>query len=190
MNLNDPIHCLKNGDISGLETLVKMYQVEAVRAADLITRDIQQAQDIVQSAFIRIYDKIEQFDETRPFKPWFMRIVVNDALKQITRNHQISLETPLDSPNGLTIGDLLMQGDANLDDYIEIVESQAEIWEALGQLNPEQRAVIVLRYYLDFSEEEISESLNSPKGTIKWRLHKARQQLRTILKPLYEGGNG
>lgn len=190
MNINDAIHRLKNGDISGLEVLVNTYQVEAVRAADLITRDVQQAQDIVQSAFIRIYHKIEQFDETRPFKPWFMRIVVNDALKQVTLNRQISLETPLDFSEDLTLGDLLTQGDASLDDHIETAQVQAEIWEALGQLQPEQRAVIVMRYYLDFSEEEISESLNSPKGTIKWRLHKARQRLRTILEPSYEGGNG
>lgn len=190
MNINDAIHRLKNGDIGGLEVLVKTYQVEAVRAVDLITRDVQQAQDIVQSAFIRVYHRIDQFDETRPFKPWFMRIVLNDALKQVTRHRQISLDKPLNLISDLTLGDMLMHGDSSLDERMMMAETNAEIWEALGQLSPEQRAAIVLRYYLDMSEQEIAQTLDSPQGTIKWRLHKARQRLRELLEPVYGGGNG
>ena len=72
---------LKRGDISGLEALVRKYQVQAVRAAYLIIRDRALAEDIVQAAFLRAYERIGQFDAGRPFGPWFLRSVVNDAVK-------------------------------------------------------------------------------------------------------------
>ncbi len=70
---------MQRGDIRGLDTLMRAYQVRALRAAHLITHDLPLAEDIVQSAFIRAYERIEQFDDTRPFGPWFLRSVVNSA---------------------------------------------------------------------------------------------------------------
>jgi DNA-directed RNA polymerase specialized sigma24 family protein len=64
---------LKQGDISGLEILVQKYQIQAVRAAYLITRDSALAEDIVQTAFIRASELIDQFDVGRPFASWFLR---------------------------------------------------------------------------------------------------------------------
>lgn len=62
---------LKERDIGGLEFLVRRYQVQAVRAAYLVTRDRGLAEEVVQSAFLRAYERIEQFDARRPFRPWF-----------------------------------------------------------------------------------------------------------------------
>ncbi len=84
---------LKRGDIGGLEGLVQRHQVEAVRTAFLITRDRAQAEDIVQAAFLQASRRIHQFDSERPFAPWFMRSVIHEALKMVTRSRQISLET-------------------------------------------------------------------------------------------------
>ena len=85
---------LKQGDISGLETLVCRFQVQAVRTAFLITRDRALAEDIVQAAFVRAYECIELFDAGRPFGPWFLRMVVNDAIKTAARRERhVSLET-------------------------------------------------------------------------------------------------
>jgi len=77
------IRRLKNGDIGGLETLITRYQVKAVRTAFLIVHDEQLAEDIVQDAFIRIYQRIRGFDESRPFEPYLMRSVVNLALNTV-----------------------------------------------------------------------------------------------------------
>lgn len=62
---------LKGGDPGGLEALVKAHQVRAVRAAYLICRDRPLAEDVVQGAFVKAYEKIKTFDEGRPFGPWF-----------------------------------------------------------------------------------------------------------------------
>ena len=96
MDEQQAITCLKRGDVSGLEILVQQYQVKAVRSAYLITQDRHLAEDIVQSAFLRIYNRIEQFDTSRPFAPWFFRIIANDAVKAVTRGQrQVSLDTEL-----------------------------------------------------------------------------------------------
>ena len=179
MEEQDAIRLLKRGDIQGLEALVQLYQVAAVRAADLITRDTALAEDMVQTAFVTVYQRIDQYDETKPFRPWFMRIVVNNAIKAVRRNREMSLD-------GLEMRNA-MQFASNLPDPAQALESQElqqTIWDALGELTPEQRAVIVMKYYLSFSEREISESLNKPTSTVKWRLHSARTRLRGLLTAL------
>ena len=72
---------LKAGDIGGLEALVGRYHARAVGAAYLVVRDRALAEDVAQSAFVKAYEKIASFDAERPFGPWFMRMVVNDAVK-------------------------------------------------------------------------------------------------------------
>jgi len=176
MDEHKAIARLKAGDISGLEMLVRAYQVRAVRAATLITHDRTLAEDIVQTAFIRAYERIHQFDAARPFGPWFLRGVVNDAVKAVTRRRpSASLD---DSPDSLDLPDPALTPEQ----LLEQAETHAEIWTALAQLPPAQRAAIVLRYYLDLSEAEIAAHQDVPQGTIKWRLHTARERLRKLLR--------
>ncbi len=76
---------LRVGDIRGLAALVEAHQVKAARVAYLIVRDTALAQDIVQAAFVRFYERIAGYDSHRPFAPYFMRMVVNDALAAVKR---------------------------------------------------------------------------------------------------------
>jgi RNA polymerase sigma-70 factor (ECF subfamily) len=179
MNERKAITRLKSGDIGGLETLVRAYQVRAVRAAALITHDSALAEDIVQAAFIRAYERIHQFDEARPFGPWFLRSVVNDAVKAATRRRPF---TSLDLPPADESA-ALVDAAPGPEALIEQAETQQAVWQALGQLPPEQRAAIVLKYYLGLSEAEIAAGQDCPPGTVKWRLHSARDRLRDLLTP-------
>lgn len=79
------IRRLKRGDISGLECLIARYQQKALRTAFLITHDEPLAEDVVQDAFVRFYQRANFFDETRPFEPYFLRSVVNAALNCLER---------------------------------------------------------------------------------------------------------
>lgn len=72
---------LKEGKIAGLEYLVAAYQVIDTRTVYLIVMDDALAQDIVQEAFLRVFQKIRTFDDKRPFKAWFLKMVVNEAIK-------------------------------------------------------------------------------------------------------------
>lgn len=75
------IRRMKTGKFGGLESLMARYQAKAVRAAFLITRDKARAEDVVQEVFLRIFQHLNRFDETRPFEPYLMRSVVNTTLK-------------------------------------------------------------------------------------------------------------
>ncbi len=175
---------LKRGDIGGLETLVHKYQVQATRAADLIVRDRALADDIVQTAFLRVYERIDQFDASRPFAPWFLRIVVNDAVKAATRRERhVSLETHVDEE--IRLADLLPDPAPGPVDAAETAELREAVWAAVGKLTPAQRSAIVLRYYLGLSEDEIADEFAAPPGTIRWRLHAAKERLRTLLRPFW-----
>jgi RNA polymerase sigma-70 factor, ECF subfamily len=168
---------LKAGDIEGLAELVRAYQVEAARVAYLITRDKALADDVIQEAFLRVYRHIQNYDESRPFAPYLMRIVANtavDAVKRRQRDNHRQVDVELSD-------DMLSESLPHPETEIESVELQQAIWDALERLSPEQRAVVVLRYYADYSEREIADALSVPSGTVSWRLHNARRQLRATL---------
>jgi RNA polymerase sigma-70 factor, ECF subfamily len=172
------IERLKRGDIGGLEILTARYQVKAVRVAFLITQDEPAAEDIVQETFIRIYQHIRYFDETRAFEPYLMRSVVHAALNACRHARKsISLDEDPDE-----IESLLSRA-ASPEAIIESSQYSQEILAALSRLSPRQRAVIVQRYYLEMSEQEMSQALKAAPGTIKWLLNAARTRLRDLLRP-------
>lgn len=172
MDEQEAVTQMKHGNINGLSVMVERYQLRAMRAAVLITRDAGQAEDIVQNAFIRAYQRIHQLDGSRSFGPWFLRIVVNDAIKASHKskrfvhleNEQV-FEDPFPGPQ----------------DVFDEKERDEMIREALEELSAEQRAVIVMRYYLDMDEREMASVADVPVGTIKWRLHAARRRLQGLL---------
>jgi RNA polymerase sigma-70 factor, ECF subfamily len=186
MEEQEAIARLKQGDIRGLRALVREHQVQAIRTAYLITRDRAMAEDIVQAAFVRAYERIDQFDAGRAFAPWFLRSVANDALKAVTRGKRhISLEGSLDRDNEQgepVLAEALAALDPGPEELVEAAELRQAVWDALGRLPPEQRATIALYYYLDLSVAEIATRLACPPGTVKWRLHAARERLRGLLR--------
>lgn len=176
---------LKQGDIAGLEPLVSQYQLQAVRTAYLITRDRALAEDIVQTAFIRAFERIGQFDPTQRFGPWFLRSVVNDALKAAARRErQVSLEASPDEALA-SLAELLHDPGPSPELIGEQAETSRAIWEALAELPPAQRAAIVQRYYVGMSEAEMAADLQIAPGTVKWRLHSGREKLRALLRPWF-----
>ena len=176
---------LKHGDLAGLEVLVQLYQLQALRAACLIAGDRALAEDIVQTAFIRASERIGQFDSRRPFGPWFLRSVVNDAIKAAQRQKKlVSLDAGGEEWTVPGDGSIDLTDPAPLpEEQLETRETSQAVWRALGQLPPGQRAAIVLRYYLGMSEAEMTEELRSPAGTVKWWLYAARQRLERQLQP-------
>ena len=172
---------LKQGDLDGMEPLVKRYQVLAVSAAFLIVRDPKLAEDIVQDAFLHAAEKIDQFDESRPFGPWFLRSVINASTKAVRKQKRF---IPLDGTSDeetTKVADWLIDPDQHPEQIIETQETRQVVWKALEELTAEQRAVIVMRHFLDLSEAEITDELDRPLTTIRWRLKTARNQLRKIL---------
>ena len=173
---------LKQGDLDGMEALVRRHQVRAVSVAFLIVHDPHLAEDIVQDTFLRMAEKIDQFDESRPFGPWFLRSVINASTKAAKRQKRF---VPLDGAQDeetSKVADWLMDPDPSPELMIETQETRRIVWKALGELTAEQRAAIIMRHFLEMSEAEMIEELNRPLTTIRWRLKVARNQLRKILQ--------
>lgn len=169
---------LKHGDIGGLEILFARHQVRAVRAAFLILQDEAAAQDVVQDTFLRLYQRIHHFDESQPFEPYLMKSVVHAALNAARRNTKT---IPLDGDPAKI--ESLLHGTGSPEAQVEADQRSEQILSALTKLSPRQRAVIVQRYYLEMSEQEMSLSLQAAPGTVKWLLNAARTRLRALLRP-------
>jgi RNA polymerase sigma-70 factor (ECF subfamily) len=178
---NDAIQRLKAGDIAGLQALVEMYQAEAVQAACLITGDLAEAEDVVQTLFVRAYEKIQGFDEARPFRPWFLRMVVNEALKQAGRSRRrVSLDED-EAANDRAVLQRLDMTTREPEDAVQRTELIEEMRLALDRLSPAQRAAVVLHDFLGLSTAEAAGRLNCAPATLRWHLSAARARLRALL---------
>ena len=179
MDEHQAIQRLKQGDISGLEFLVACHQVKAVRTAYLITRDLGLAEDVVQDSFLQAFRSIRGFDSTRLFEPWFMRSVVNASVKMMQRSAK-QVEVGDEADESL-FAELAARVES-VEEQVESIEVQNQIWDAMQKLSPRQRAVIVQRYFLEMSEKEMAEEAGSAVGTVKWMLNAARERLRGLIE--------
>jgi RNA polymerase sigma-70 factor, ECF subfamily len=152
------------GQTSDFEALFLRHWRPAYRAAYLVVHDAAAAEDITQEAFLSAVRHLDRFDRGRPFGPWLHRIVVNRAIDW-TRARAARPESP-----------------ADVVDRAEAPEGTGEglspqLVDALRLLSPEQRAVIVLRYLLDYTPGEIGELLELPRGTVNSRLRRGLDAL-------------
>lgn len=166
------IQALRAGNIHGLEALVRLHQLPALRVAYNLCADPQLAEDIVSEAFLTVHEHIDRYDISRPFGPWFYRIVVNEARSSMRQQRRVQTGTDACA---------LLQNRADPQSNPESDVLHGELTLALSEeiaLLPEkQRETIVLRYYLDMDERTIGELLRIPVGTVKWRLFMGRKRL-------------
>lgn len=179
---------LKQGDLQSLEPLVARYYLPAVRAAYLILQDKGQAEDVVQTSFLNLASPIHQYDVRRPFGPWFLRCVVNAAINTNHReNRLISMDALEESDFSAEVW-LREQADGPAE-QAETTEKRRAVQAALAKLSPQQRAAVVMRYYLELSEDEMAAELDCPKSSLKWWLHSARLRLRELLQAFAPADN-
>ncbi len=179
---------LKQGNINGLHDLVKIHQARAVQTAALMVSDRSTAEEIVQEAFIKAYEKIDQFDPNRPFGPWFYRMVINLSLKMIRKQkREHSLE---EMENVVAFKECLISKDIEPESWVEIKLNSEMVWQALNLLSANQRAAVVRRYFLGENENQIEQEMKRPLTSIKWWLHSARKKLSVLLQPIRDSTPG
>jgi RNA polymerase sigma-70 factor, ECF subfamily len=158
------------GSVSDLEALFREHWPRAHRAAFLVVQDGAAAEDIAQEAFLAAVRNLDRFDRRRPFGPWLHRIVVNRAIDW-SRARALRREAPED-PHAHIEEDT----EDNLTNPFP-----EDVAAGLASLSPEHRAVIVLRYLLDYSPGEIAGMLDLPRGTVNSRLRRGLDRLEEIL---------
>jgi RNA polymerase sigma-70 factor (ECF subfamily) len=161
------------GSEADVEALFRRHWPRAYRAAYLIVHDHAAAEDIAQEAFVAAVRRLDTFDRRRPFAPWLHRIVANRSIDWI-RARTARREAADSVPERAGAADLA------LGPYSE------ELLSALRTLSPEHRAVIVLRYVLEFTPGEISRALELPRGTVNSRLRRGLDLLELQLREVQE----
>jgi RNA polymerase sigma-70 factor, ECF subfamily len=159
------VRAAQAGSASDLEVLVRHHWAGAYRAAYLVVHDAAAAEDIAQEAFLSAIRALDRFDRRRPFGPWLHRIVVNRAIDW-TRARALRREVGDDQ---LAVTPACP--DRQPDDL------DTETMSALAALSPDHRAVVVLRYVLDYSPGEIADLLELPRGTVNSRLRRGLDAL-------------
>ena len=164
------------GDVSAYEELVRRHQDVAFRTAVLLAGGAMEAEDAVQEGFVKAHRALGRFRADAPFRPWLLAIVANEARnrrRSAARRQSLALRLAEDRP----AGEAAPSPEAAVLDH----ERRAELLAALERLRPEDREVIGCRYLLELSEAETAEVLRCPKGTVKSRLSRALERLRTSM---------
>ncbi len=151
-----------------LEQLFQRFWPRAYRIAYLIAHDHAAAEDIAQEAFVQAIRRLDRFDRRRRFAPWLGAIVANRAIDW-TRARAARRESEREPPEPVA------PADAPTGRYSE------EVIVALATLSPEHRAVVVLRYVLEYTPGEIARALDLPRGTVNSRLRRGLDALRVHL---------
>jgi RNA polymerase sigma-70 factor, ECF subfamily len=159
----------QRGSEPDLEELFHRHWPRAYRAAFLIVHDHAAAEDIAQEAFMSAIRTLHRFDRSRPFAPWLGRIVANRAIDW-TRARAARREAPGDLPERPAPVEVAGPG------YTE------EVLGALATLSAEHRAVVVMRFLLEYTPGEIAEALELPRGTVNSRLRRALDVLDARLR--------
>jgi RNA polymerase sigma-70 factor (ECF subfamily) len=163
------VRAAQRGDERALEELFRVHWPRAHRAALLVVGDAAAAEDIAQESFLAAVRALDRFDRRRPFGPWLHRIVVNRAIDW-ARARALRRELAGDDPP-----------EHAAPERPESPHARALV-AALAELGPEQRAVVVLRYLLEYTPGEVAELLGLPRGTVNSRLRRGLDRLEQALR--------
>lgn len=174
----------KTGDVKAFEMLVEAYQRKIYNIALRMIGNSDDAYDLAQEVLIRIYKSIGSFKEQSSFSTWVYRITTNVCLDEI-RKRKNKWTVSLDEDIRLDDSEIkreIESDDPKPDEMTEKAELKKTITEAINKLNEEHRIVIVLRDIHGFSYEDIAKIVKCPEGTVKSRINRARQALKSILE--------
>jgi RNA polymerase sigma-70 factor (ECF subfamily) len=165
----------QRGDLDAYGELVRRYQDVARRVGAAIG-GVDTAEDAAQEAFVNAFRALGQFDAGRPFRPWLLAIVANTA-----RNHRRSAARR-DRVAERAAGVELRVANESAEDAVLSRDANRRVQQALAALSERHREVVACRYLMELSEEETSDSLGIPPGTVKSRLSRALDRMQELMR--------
>lgn len=167
----------QRGDAPAYEELIRRYQTVAFRTAWLILNDADDARDAVQTAFLKAWLAIQEVDATRPFQPWLLTIVANEA-----RNRRRARRRWLERLAPAATIDLLVEPAPLPEAEAVRRDEAATILRHLAAMAETDRLTLWCRYVLELGEQETADILGCAVGTVKSRSHRALERLRARLQ--------
>jgi len=169
------------GDQRAFEELITRYEAALYRLAWRMLGNEEEARDIVQETFLRVFRSLDTFDQSRRFSTWILRITTNLCIDRYRRRKVHLLSIDMDDEDEGRPPLVLVDGrpDPQADHGARsLAETLSRLME---RLPPIYRAILDLRYKQGLAYEEIAEVLDVPLGTVKARLHRAHRQMKEIL---------
>ena len=182
------IENLREGDMTALAILVEKHKRLVYRIAIQITRNHEDADDVMQDTFLKVYESIHSFRKEATFETWLYRIVVNHAMNVVKRRKR-RRETSLSATSEVEIRpDLRRTADLANNPQLNAEKEELQKWvtQAVDSLPVKHRTVVILHEFEGLTHLEIASILNCSEGTVRSRLHYARKRLRDLLKPYVE----
>jgi RNA polymerase sigma-70 factor (ECF subfamily) len=170
----------KKGKMKAFQKLVEKYKRQAFFIALGLVGNRDDAYDLSQEAFIRVYANVKKFDPECRFFSWFYTILSN-LCKNHLRNREVRnsyIKSVADNPESSRLGQTSLSPDV----LLEKNETNVRLWKEIARLPFEFREIIVLKHFQGFSYKSISEMLEIPVGTVMSRLYYARKKLKENLK--------
>lgn len=166
------------GKLKAFDELVHRYQRAMLSVAQQVVRNPIEAEDIVQDAFLLAFEALPQLDNLNRFGSWLYSITRNRALRFMKRSSRIQLHEDEDA-------ELQVEADPADTDPAQIVERESthdDVREAISSLPSDFQEVITLYYWAEMPQKRIADFLSLPLTTVKWRLHKGKDLLKTLLE--------
>lgn len=180
MNEREQITRARGGDNAAWVELMRLHQAAVFRLAYLLLGDADAAEDVAQEVFLRAFRVLDRFDASRPVRPWLLEITRNQAFnwRRALRRHLAALNR---------------WGAAAPDQVVDPNEQLGEqwrgdaLWQAVRRLKGTDQEIIYLRCFLELSVEETAQALGTPPGTVKSRLSRALEHLRSVVEQDFPG---
>lgn len=168
---------VRAGDARAFDDLVHAYMRQAFQLGFRVVGHREDAEDLVQEAFLAAYQYLDSYDIERPFGPWLMRIVLNRGSNlrrsRARRETEPEVEAVSQAPSAL--------------DESERAEARVVLTRAMAALSERQRMIVTLFDVDGMTSTEIGEMLDLSPGTVRWHLHEARRALRVSLSSFFKG---
>jgi RNA polymerase sigma-70 factor (ECF subfamily) len=176
-----------SGDMAAFEELVRRYDRKLLRIAQQMTRNLEDAQEVVQETFLKAYQGLSRFQRKSKFSTWLIRIAMNESLMKLRKRRRYAQELPLEYED--QDGEILPSDVADWSPNPEQLYGRSELQDilrnALEELRPALRVVFVLRDVEGLSIAETAAALDLHPSAVKARLLRARLQLRETLSKYF-----
>ncbi|QAY67906.1 RNA polymerase sigma factor SigW [Paenibacillus protaetiae] len=171
------------GDQRAFAELVDLYQDKLFHMAYRMLNNRQEAEDVVQDTFLRVYKNLDKYDEGLKFSTWIYRIATNLCIDRLRkRKPSYSLDAESSEHEGLDGYSMIPSDNRTPESEVLLTETQKIVHQAIESLPPKYKTIMMLRYIQDMSLQEIGEVLDMPVTTIKTRVHRGREFLRKKLE--------
>ena len=168
------VEAVRRGDRTAFGDLVRRYEKRLLRTIQRMVGNVETAEDLAQEAFLKAYDRLEQFDPAKRFGPWLFQIGVNGAIDWLRRNrkrHLLSLQEMGHGDADFDIGE---------DDPRAAADLSQEVQFVLAKLPEKYRTVLALRDVEGFPCSEVAAIVGREEPTVRWRLAQARQMFKNL----------